>query len=104
MDKGIDDYTALHNNEQVEKRNSSYQTLVNAYYDLATVFYEWGWGPSFHFSYQFQHESFDEATRRHEYQLASQLNVYQGTVLDVGCGIGGPMRNISKFLQSVLST
>ena len=74
---------------------------MNAYYDLATVFYEWGWGGSFHFSYQFPHESFYESIRRHEYQLASQLGIYgvDKHVLDVGCGIGGPMRNIAKFLQ-----
>lgn len=90
----------MHKKEKVETRNSNYQTLVNAYYDLSTVFYEWGWGASFHFSYQLPHESFDESIRRHEYQLASQLNTYQGTILDVGCGIGGPMRTISKFLQS----
>lgn len=101
VNKSIDDYTNLHKNESVETRNSNYQALVNAYYDLATVFYEWGWGSSFHFSYQLPHESFDESIRRHEYQLASQLNVYEAeNILDVGCGIGGPMRTISKLLQS----
>lgn len=101
MNKGIDDYSALHRNADVETRNASYQALVNAYYDLATVFYEWGWGSSFHFSYQFPHETFSESIRRHEYQLAAQLRVYGNDckVLDVGCGIGGPMRNIAKFLQ-----
>jgi sterol 24-C-methyltransferase len=73
---------------------------VNAYYDLATVFYEWGWGPSFHFHSTFPFESFSEGTRRHEYQLAAKLNVTREShVLDVGCGIGGPMRNIARFLN-----
>ena len=85
----------------MEERNEQYKALVNAYYDLATVFYEWAWGSSFHFAYEFPHESFYEAIRRHEHQLASQLGVYgpDKRVLDVGCGIGGPMRNIAKFLQ-----
>ncbi len=114
----------------VDERNSNYTNLVNSYYDLATLFYEWGWGASFHFSNRHPHESFDEATRRHEFYLASKLNlsgalgmigesmkkemngsyvesdeVKEGStpsmarvkVLDVGCGIGGPMRNICKF-------
>lgn len=91
----------MHREANVEDRNSKYKALVNAYYDLATVFYEWGWGSCFHFSYQWPKESFDEATKRHEYTLAAQLQVYgkDKHVVDVGCGIGGPMRNISKFLQ-----
>lgn len=101
VNRGIDDYSDLHRRKTVEERNEQYAALVNAYYDLATVFYEWGWGSCFHFSYQFPHESFYESIRRHEYQLASQLSVYGSDkhVLDVGCGIGGPMRHIAKFLQ-----
>lgn len=55
----------------------------------------------FHFAYQFPFETFYEAIRRHEHQLAANLGVYGNDkhVLDVGCGIGGPMRNIAKFLQ-----
>jgi sterol 24-C-methyltransferase len=101
VNKGIDDYRKLHRASSSEERHSQYQALVNAYYDLATVFYEWGWGSSFHFSYQFPHETFAESIRRHEWQLAGQLGLFgmQHHVLDVGCGIGGPMRNIAKFLQ-----
>ena len=84
------------------KRNSSYQELVNAYYDLATVFYEWGWGSCFHFSFQYKFESFAESIRRHEYHLASQLQLGPNShVVDVGCGIGGPMRNIARFFQGL---
>lgn len=99
---GIEEYNRLHREADKETRVSSYKQLVNAYYDLATVFYEWGWGSSFHFSYQFPHETFHESIRRHEYQLAAQLSNCFGRsrkVLDVGCGIAGPARSISKFLQ-----
>jgi cyclopropane fatty-acyl-phospholipid synthase-like methyltransferase len=35
------------------------------------------------------------------FYLASQLAVKKGDrVLDVGCGIGGPMRNIAKFTHA----
>ena len=95
-----DGYASLHAAKDTETRTSNYKSLVNAYYDLATVFYEWGWGPCFHFHYRFPFENFWEATRRHEYQLAAKLDVTrEGHVLDVGCGIGGPMRNIARFLS-----
>ena len=35
---------------------------------------------------------------RHEYYLASRLGLRERqAVLDVGCGVGGPARNISRF-------
>lgn len=75
-----------------------YAKMVNAYYELATLFYEWGWGQSFHFAEKLAHETFGESIRRHEYYLASHLEVKPGMrVLDVGCGIGGPYRNIARF-------
>lgn len=92
----IDGYNQLHE-DNLENRNSAYTTLVNSYYELATLFYEWGWGQSFHFAYQLRGESFQEAIARHEYFLAGRLGVKQGDkVLDVGCGVGGPMRNIAR--------
>ncbi|KAL9184905.1 hypothetical protein ACHAXT_002682 [Thalassiosira profunda] len=132
VESSVGEYERLHaNSTSVDERNSNYTNLVNSYYDLATLFYEWGWGASFHFSNRHPHESFDEATRRHEFYLASKLNLSgalgkigvdgkatnghaasnghseprEGStpsmarvkVLDVGCGIGGPMRNICKF-------
>ena len=98
VNSGIDEYSKLHREADTETRLSSYKQLVNAYYDLATVFYEWGWGSSFHFSFEYKFESFYESIRRHEYQLAGFLSGAK-EVLDVGCGIAGPARNISRFLS-----
>lgn len=95
---GIDAYNELHKGVDAADRNAQYADLVNSYYDLATVFYEWGWGSSFHFAHQLPHESFDGAIRRHEYQLAARLGTNPTKILDVGCGIGGPLRNITRFL------
>jgi len=68
---------------------------------LPLFFYEWGWGQSFHFANRYSNETFSESIRRHEYHLASKLGLSSDPtklkVLDVGCGIGGPMRNICKF-------
>jgi sterol 24-C-methyltransferase len=99
----IDGYNDLHDDDKTSghERNSAYSTLVNAYYELATLFYEWGWGHSFHFAYKRKGESFDQSIKRHEYYLAGKLGVNKGDkVLDVGCGIGGPYRNIAPFLQA----
>ena len=41
----------MHREADTETRLSSYKELVNSYYDLATVFYEWGWGSAFPVSY-----------------------------------------------------
>lgn len=103
VNKFIDQYNDLHDDKKagVEGRNISYQTLVNSYYELATLFYEWGWGQSFHFAYQLKHEKFAEAVARHEYYLAGRLGVKQGQkVLDCGCGVGGPLRNIARFTRA----
>ena len=112
MNDGIDAYNKLHRSDSsVEERNAKYKSLVNSYYDLATVFYEWGWGASFHFASRYKFESFAESIRRHEYQLASKVlqthhskappggDETKFRILDVGCGIGGPMRNIARFTQ-----
>lgn len=98
VNSGIDEYSKLHREADTETRLNSYKQLVNAYYDLATVFYEWGWGSSFHFSFEYKFETFYESIRRHEYQLAGFISGAK-EVLDVGCGIAGPARNISRFLN-----
>ena len=71
----IDEYNALHKSEDPNARNSAYAKLVNSYYELATMFYEWGWGSSFHFAYRLPHETFQESIRRHEYYLAGFLRL-----------------------------
>lgn len=47
----------------VEEREGSYAKLVNAYYELATLFYEWGWGSSFHFASRWCGETFQESIK-----------------------------------------
>jgi len=104
VDEQIDIYNKIQEGDDFKSlndRNSSYATLVNSYYELATLFYEWGWGQSFHFAYFLPGENFDMAIKRHEYYIASKLNVKAGDkILDCGCGVGGPMRNIAKFTNS----
>lgn len=97
----IDGYNALQEGEDAEERNTNYAALVDSYYDLATEFYEWGWGACFHFADRRGGESFGQSLLRHEYYLASRLAVSAGAkVLDCGCGIGGPARNIARFTRA----
>lgn len=81
-----------------EARTSEYATLTRHYYNLATDLYEYGWGQSFHFSRYSLGEPFYQAIARHEHYLAAQIGIKEGMkVLDVGCGVGGPAREIAKF-------
>eukprot|EP00245_Coleochaete_scutata_P013528 TRINITY_DN5533_c0_g1_i1.p1 TRINITY_DN5533_c0_g1~~TRINITY_DN5533_c0_g1_i1.p1 ORF type:complete len:360 (+),score=77.73 TRINITY_DN5533_c0_g1_i1:126-1205(+) len=86
-------------NEQTSgSRKLNYTDLVNKYYDLATSFYEYGWGEAFHFAHRWNGETLRESIKRHEHYLALKLALKPGMkVLDVGCGIGGPLREIARF-------
>lgn len=50
LGKQIGEYTDLFDQASAEERKNNYTTVVNKYYDLATDFYEFGWGSSFHFA------------------------------------------------------
>jgi len=84
--------------ENIDLRKGNAQKFVNSFYNIATDFYEQGWGQSFHFAPRGNHETFREAMLRHEHYIALKLGIQaDDVVLDLGCGIGGPMRNISQF-------
>lgn len=84
--------------ESIATRKKEYAAMVNLYYDLATDFYEYGWGQSFHFAPRFRDEAFMESIKRVEYFIAARLGLSRGDrCLDLGCGVGGPMRNIARF-------
>ena len=69
-----------------------------SYYNLGTDLYEYGWGQSFHFCRFAYGEPFYQAIARHEHYLAAKIGIKDGDkVLDVGCGVGGPAREIAKF-------
>ncbi|KAF4119463.1 sterol 24-C-methyltransferase [Geosmithia morbida] len=79
-------------------RVAEYATLTRHYYNLATDLYEYGWGQSFHFCRYSIGEPFYQAIARHEHYLAHSIGIREGMkVLDVGCGVGGPAREIAKF-------
>jgi len=97
----VEKYRGFHDESSkgtVEARSEHYDEMVKSYYDLVTDFFEYGWGESFHFAPRFKGESFLASIARHQHYLASRLRLSPGMkVLDVGCGIGGPMRSIARF-------
>lgn len=96
----VDSYENYHASfgGDVEKRKKYYADLTNKYYDLSTSFYEYGWGQSFHFAPRNGEESHKESLKRHEHYLALRLKIGKTSkVVDLGCGVGGPAREISAF-------
>ena len=92
----VDGYTAIYD-AGLDHRRERYQSFVNQYYDLVTDFYEFGWGQSFHFAPRRRGESFKASLLRHQRFLAARLSLKPGMqVLDVGCGVGGPMGNLAR--------
>ena len=80
----------------VDQRKSEYKTLVSNYYSLSTDFFEYAWGRSFHFANRFSTETLPESLQRHESYLALKMNLKPGDkVLDLGCGVGGPLRRLA---------
>ena len=70
---------------------------VKDYYDLCSGFMVWGWGESLHFAPLTPHESLEESKVRHQRAMISELELQKGmTVVDVGCGVGGPMRRFVR--------
>jgi len=91
------------NQTTLDDRKKEYMPLVNEFYDLVTAFYEFGWGQSFHFAPRKEWESFEASIYRHEYFLAHKLQLEKGKkVLDIGCGVGGPARNIATFCEATI--
>jgi len=71
--------------------------FVDMFYSLITDFYEYGWGQSFHFSPRRKGESFNNSIIRHEQRIGEAIRLAPGMHgLDVGCGVGGPMRAVAR--------
>lgn len=94
-------YRQLHDEAaggDVARRRTDYTHLTRKYYDLVTDFYERGWGRSFHFAPRRRDESLRESILRHEHYVAMRLGLEPDMrVLDVGCGIAGPLCNVARF-------
>jgi len=78
-------------------RARDYKELVREYYDTVTPFYHKGWGEYFHFAPFAGRETVRQALEAQQLLLAQKASIRRSDrVLDVGCGIGGPGRNIAR--------
>jgi len=73
--------------EAVERRKKDALAVTNAYYDMATDFYEYGWGDAFHFAVLKPEESREHSFAKHEYFLAMKLGLKAGDTCLVGIGL-----------------
>ncbi|CAL8460594.1 g123 [Coccomyxa elongata] len=97
--KEFDDYAKSYGTEAgagiIERSKTT--ELVDTFYNLVTDIYEWGWGQSFHFSPRLPGKDWASSEAAHEARLAALLKLGPGKkCLDVGCGVGGPMRTIAS--------
>ena len=81
-----------------------YAPMVTKFYELVTDSYEFGWGPSFHFAPNTGDESFEESLASHQFFLGDALGLKPGmSVLDIGCGVGGPQRSLAKNFGATIT-
>lgn len=92
-----DEYNTLARGEGMVMKNSQkVAAFVDKFYSLVTDLYEWGWGQSFHFSPMLPGRDWSGCEAAHETRIGTLAGLRPGKRgLDVGCGVGGPMRTIA---------
>ena len=80
-----------------ERTGYDHTKTVKEYYDLCGEFMVFGWGESLHFAPLSPQESLEESKIRHQRLMIAKLELSEGmTVVDIGCGVGGPMRRVAR--------
>ena len=81
----------------VDASGYDHTVTVKDYYDLCGEFMVFGWGESLHFAPLTPQESVEDSIVRHQRSMIAKLELQQGmTVVDIGCGVGGPMRRVVR--------
>lgn len=94
----IHQYDSFYDKDASDDLDHVDQEGTNLYYNLATDFYEYGWGQSFHFGWGHKAETRQMGIAKLEHFIASKLQLDENfKVLDMGCGVGGPLRSIVSF-------
>ena len=83
--------------ENAESNDYDHAATVKEYYDLCNEFMVFGWSDSLHFAPLSPEESLEDSQIRHQRLMIDKLALHKGmTVIDVGCGTGGPMRRVVR--------
>ena len=83
--------------EEVGPAGYDHAETVKEYYDLCNEIMVFGWSDSLHFAPLSPHESLEDSQTRHQRLMIAKLELQAGmTVIDVGCGVGGPMRRVAR--------
>lgn len=78
-------------------RSYDHTETVNDYYSLCSEIMQVGWNESLHFAPLTPDESVEESIARLQGLMIAKLGLEAGmTVIDVGCGVGGPMRRVAR--------
>ena len=87
----------LERRRQAESGGYDHSETVNDYYDLCNEFMQFGWNESLHFAPLKPDESLAASIIRHQRLMIEKLQLREDMrVIDVGCGVGGPMRRVAR--------
>eukprot|EP00940_MAST-03C_sp_MAST-3C-sp2_P001417 g1417.t1 len=94
----VGSFDAVFSNVSSNDQHNAYDgDVAESFYNLATDFYEYGWGDSFHFGFRANWEPHSKAILNSQNFVAQKLIVGDmDRVLDMGCGIGGPLRGVVR--------
>ena len=83
--------------DDADRTDYDHAETVREYYDLCSEFMVFGWSESLHFAPLSSRESLEESQMRHQRLMIDKLDLSEGmAVVDIGCGIGGPMRRVVR--------
>ena len=91
----LDEWTDRAREEGADQAAYDHAETAREYYNLCSGFMVYGWGESLHFAPLSPSESLEDSKIRHQRLMIAKLELHEGMkVIDVGCGIGGPLRRV----------
>ena len=95
--KHFDEWMDRAHVEDANPAGYDHTETVKEYYDLCGEFMVFGWGESLHFAPLSPRESLEDSKVRHQRLMIAKLELRKDMrVIDIGCGIGGPMRTVIR--------